>query len=38
LHAEWEEDVARLEEAKAAIDMLLEHRFEMMQAEGAEAA
>lgn len=38
LHAEWEEDVERLEKAKVAIDVLLEHRFEMMQAEAAEAA
>lgn len=38
LHATWEEDVEGLEEAKAAIDVLLERRFELMQAEDAEAA
>jgi hypothetical protein len=38
LHAEWEEDVERLVEAKVAIDMLLERRFEIMQSQDAEAA
>ncbi len=38
LHAEWEEDVERLEQAKVAIDVLLERRFKIMQAQAAEAA
>ena len=31
LHAEWEEDVNRLEQAKAEIDGLLDRRFEMVE-------
>ncbi|HEY7046106.1 MAG TPA: hypothetical protein VH373_02720 [Jatrophihabitantaceae bacterium] len=38
LHAVWDEDVERLEEAREAIDVLLERRFELMPAQGAEAA
>lgn len=38
LHAEWEEDVERLERAKVAIDALLERRFEITQAQAAEPA
>jgi hypothetical protein len=38
LHAVWEEDVERLDEAREAIDVLLDRRFELRQAPDAEAA
>jgi hypothetical protein len=38
LHAAWEHDFERLEQAMLAIDMLLERRFRIMQAQAAEAA
>ena len=38
LHAVWDEDVQRLDEARATIDVLLDRRFELTQAPGAEAA
>lgn len=38
LHAVWDENVEQLDEARAAIDVLLDRRFELMQAPSAEAA
>jgi hypothetical protein len=35
LHAVWEEDVDRLQQARIAIDLLLERRFEIRQAAAA---
>lgn len=37
LHAVWEEDVDQVERARAAVDVLLERRFEIMQAAAAAA-
>jgi hypothetical protein len=38
LHAVWDEDVEQLDEARAAIDVLLDRRLELTQTPGAEAA
>jgi hypothetical protein len=38
LHAAWAQDFERLEQATLEMDMLLERRFQIMQAQAAEAA